>query len=424
MKKESEQSSGISLDPHNANRGTSRGKQMVETSLEKYGAGRSILVDKHKRVIAGNKTFEQAKARGLKVRIIETTGEELIVVQRTDLDLNQKKAQELAIADNRSSEVGLLWDPEVLASLQIDKSQFFSDAELKALLVGLDSTGAVAIPPAKPDKAAALAKKWGTKLGQVWIIGDHRLMCGDSLKAEDVKRLMNGEKAKLCATDPPYLVSYDAKNHPQHFADKMKNPGKNKEWNGHYADKKAGTDLMPFYCGFLDLALDVCTPNAGIYVWHAMQRAADVQAAMEASGILVHQQIIWFKNKATLGHSFYMWAHEPCLFGWKKGYKPRRNGGGGYPSTVWQVDVPTLPGKETRHPTEKPTELFVRPMKMHTSEGDLCYEPFSGSGTSLASAQSIGRRCYAMELAPGFAAVALERMTEMGLEPKLSKKGN
>jgi DNA modification methylase len=210
------------------------------------------------------------------------------------------------------------------------------------------------------------------------------------------------------------LVSYDAKNHPsKDFSD-----GKNKDWKGRYADKQKTEPLGPFYEAFLRQALAVCEEDAGIYVWHASQRQVEVEKAMRDCGILVHQQIIWVKNKPVLTHSFYMWQHEPCFFGWKQGNKPKRNPGI-FPTTVWQIDVPVLPGVESRHPTEKPLELFATPILLHTQPGELCYEPFSGSGTHLCAAERTGRRCFAMEIELAFVAVALERLSDMGLKPKL-----
>jgi hypothetical protein len=203
------------LDEKNANKGTKRGRDLLADSLDTFGAGRSVLVDCKNRVIAGNKTVEAARAAGLRsIAVIETDGSSLVAVQRGDLDLTRdKKARELAIADNRVGELDLEWNSEVLASLDADLSQFWRENELSALLKGFrdDDIGA---PEPKLDQAAELQKKWKTKLGQVWQIGKHRLMCGDSSDASDVSALMNGKSARLCATDPPYLVSYDAKNHP------------------------------------------------------------------------------------------------------------------------------------------------------------------------------------------------------------------
>jgi DNA modification methylase len=403
------------LDEKNANKGTKRGRELLGQSLEKYGAARSVVVDSKNRVIAGNKTVEAARAAGMKsISVIETDGSSLVAVQRADLDLRtDKKARELAIADNRISEIDLDWNPEVLAALDVDLTQFWSEGELKTLLKDFVGDG-LSAPAPKIDQADELRKKWNTKRGQIWSIRRHRLMCGGSTNPTDVAALMDGQIAKLCATDPPYLVSYDAKNHPsKDFSD-----GKNKDWKGRYADKEKSEPLGPFYRAFLQEALKVCDERAAIYVWHASQRQMEVEKAMRDCGILVHQQIIWVKNKPVLTHSFYMWQHEPCFFGWKQGYKPTRNTGD-FPTTVWHVDVPVLPGVESRHPTEKPLKLFTVPIQLHTKSGDVCYEPFSGSGTHLCAAESTGRRCFAMEIEPAFVAVALERLSEMGLEPKV-----
>jgi DNA modification methylase len=408
------------LDAKNANKGTKRGRQLLGKSLEKYGAARSVVVDRNNRVIAGNKTVEAARAAGVKsISVIETDGSSLVAVQRGDLDLKRdKKARELAIADNRAGEIDLEWNPEVLASLDIDLKQFWNENELNVLLKDFRNAQ-LSAPEPKLDQAAELQKKWKTKRNQIWEIGDHRLMCGDSTNGSDVAALMNGATGKLCATDPPYLVSYDAKNHPsKNFSD-----GKNKDWRERYADKQKSEPLGPFYEAFLRRALAVCEDDAAIYVWHASQRQLEVEKAMRNSGILVHQQIIWVKNKPVLTHSFYMWQHEPCFFGWKQGKRPKRNPGA-FPTTVWQIDVPVLPGVESRHPTEKPLGLFTTPILLHTQVGDVCFEPFSGSGTHLCAAQNTGRRCFAMEIQPAFVAVAIERLSEMGLEPKVVSANN
>jgi DNA modification methylase len=407
--------SALVLDVENANKGRRRGRELLEASLDKYGAGRSVLVDRHDRVIAGNKTVEAARAVGMEsITVIETDGSSLVAVRRGDLDLKKdKKARELAIADNRVGELDLEWNPEVLATLDVDLKQFWNENELNSLLKGFRSAD-FAAPEPKLDQAAELQKKWKTGRGQIWEIGGHRLMCGDCTKGSDVAALMEGNTAKLCATDPPYLVSYDAKNHPsKDFSD-----GKNKDWKGRYADKQKTEPLGPFYEAFLRQALAVCEADAAIYVWHASQRQIGVEKAMRACGIWVHQQIIWVKNKPVLTHSFYMWQHEPCFFGWKQGNKPKRNQGD-FPTTVWQINVPILPGVESRHPTEKPIQLFVTPILLHTQSGDVCYEPFSGSGTHLCAAENTGRRCFATEIEPTFVAVALERLSEMSLKPKL-----
>tara|TARA_R100000808_G_scaffold9072_1_gene25215 strand:- start:375 stop:965 length:591 start_codon:yes stop_codon:yes gene_type:complete len=193
--------SDLTFDSNNANRGTERGTRTLETSLQQYGAGRSILIDKNGTIIAGNKTAEVAGQIGIEsVRVVETTGNELVAVQRTDLDLtSDAEARELAYADNRVGELSLDWDSSALLNdieNGIDVSKFFSDNEIDKLL-GPKPTEDV---PA-PDATAELQEKWGTERGQVWTIGRHRLMCGDSTSCAVVLERMSqmGLEAELAS---------------------------------------------------------------------------------------------------------------------------------------------------------------------------------------------------------------------------------
>jgi DNA modification methylase len=141
----------------------------------------------------------------------------------------------------------------------------------------------------------------------------------------------------------------------------------------------------------------------------------------ERYGAFVHQQIVWVKDRPILTRSWYMWQHEPCFFGWVKGQKPERTADD-YPPTVWQI--PTVPaGEHTDHPTSKPVELFAIPMAQHTRLGDVCYEPFAGSGSQHVAGEQLGRLVYGLELQPVFVAVILERLAGMGLEPQLVDEG-
>jgi hypothetical protein len=185
------------LDEKNANKGTKRGRELLGNSLEKYGAGRSVVVDRHNRVIAGNKTVEAAVAAGMKsIAVIETDGSSLVAVQRGDLDLKKdKKARELAIADNRVGELDLEWNPEVLASLDVDLKQFWNENELNALLKDFRSDDSSA-PEPKIDQAAELQKKWKTERGQFF-----RLEAGKQTEAQS-RRLPNYGLADRCTCFP------------------------------------------------------------------------------------------------------------------------------------------------------------------------------------------------------------------------------
>ncbi len=181
---------------------------------------------------------------------------------------------------------------------------------------------------------------------------------------------------------------------------------------------------VALYRGFVSAAIrHAITRNAAWYCWHASRRQMMLESIWNEFGAFAHQQIIWVKSRAVLTYSVYLWQHEPCLFGWIKGEKPqilRARAGeaaGELPTTVWEV--PSSEVETDADPTSKPCKLFTLPMELHTEPGEICYEPFSGSGSQLVAAQQVGRRCYAIEKSPPFVAVALERMAALGLKPQL-----
>ncbi len=348
------------------------------------------------------------------------------------LDLNEAEADKLlltldplaSLAESNSERIGAL--------LQTVKTDSAAVEELFRRTAGDRLWNLIhpqAEPPALIDKAGELRKKWGTEAGQLWRIGDHRLLCSDATKTEDVARLMGDERAVLFATDPPYAVGYDGRSHPQSWANRGA-ANRNKDWSGEYIEAKsadvkndlqAGIDL---YRGFIKTALDCAiVRNAAWYLWHASKRHSMVEQVWSEFGAFVHQQIIWVKTRPVLTYSTYLWQHEPCLYGWIEGEKPKTRRsqvgatGDAFPTTVWQV--PSSEVETDAHPTSKPCRLFSLPIEMHTEPGDICFEPFCGSGSQLVAAQQTGRRCYAIEKSPPFVAVALERMAAMGLKPEL-----
>jgi len=400
--------SELTADARNANKGTARGAAMIRASLRDYGAGRSVLLDRNGAIIAGNKTVENAGALGHKdVIVVQTDGSQLVAVQRTDLDLKDPRARQLAIADNRSAEVSLEWDAETLKGLVgdgVDIAPFWSGDELEKLwpqnaelLTQEDEVPPVPVEPI-------------SKLGDLWILGEHRLLCGDSTKARDVQRLMNGEKAVLLATDPPYGVGLRLEdNHEASNAAK----GTTKSYRHFEAimgDDLDGDKLQTFIEAVFHATLPSLTQNAAWYLWHAqLSQGFFAAAAAAAANLLIHRQIIWVKPHFVFGRGDYHWQHELCFYGWVKGHRPKFYGERNQ-STVWALDEGGgVIRKDQSHPSQKPVELFVRPIRNHTKAGEVCFEPFAGSGSQIIAAQKTARRCFAMEIEPRYVDVCVER---------------
>jgi len=237
----------------------------------------------------------------------------------------------------------------------------------------------------------------------------HRLMCADSTDKASVERLMNEEKAGLMATDPPYCVEYHGGNHPRSLSNSELVKDK------HHADYQETGLGKNFFLQFLKVALDAAlSERPAIYQWHAHKRQAMVEECWGECGLMIHQQLIWAKARPVLTFSHMLWAHEPCFYGWIKGKPPARKPPA-TATTLWKLDQQGLQGI---HPTEKPVAVFAWPMEWHLEKGEVAFEPFAGSGTSLVAAEQTGRLCYAIEKAPAFVACTLERLSVLGLESR------
>ncbi|RPJ50327.1 MAG: DNA methylase [Methanobacteriota archaeon] len=392
---------GLTLDPQNANKGTPRGAQMVEDSLRQYGAGRSILVDRHGVVIAGNKTLSAAVALGLEDAIVvPTDGRRLVVVQRTDLDLaTDAAAMELGVLDNRASEVGLSWDAPILQSLAkagADLSVMFTADELAGLIAKhLEPQEGLTDPDATPDLRVT-----EIQAGDLFELGGHRLLCGSSTDAEDVQRVLAGDVPLLMVTDPPYGVDYD--------------PTWRRGIRGSFADVKADglvtnddqADWTPAWELF---------PGDVAYVWHGAMHSGVVEASLMMAKFETRAQIVWAKQMAPITRGHYRWQHEPCWYAVRKGSTAHWIGDHSQ-TTVWPIrNLNTVGGKSTNpgdavathHGTQKPVDCVAFAIRNHSCTE--IYEPFSGSGTALIAAEQLGRKCYAVELEPQYVQAAIDR---------------
>lgn len=383
----------VFLSPSNPRQNESAVPQ-VAASIRRFGWRQPLVARPTGQVIAGNTRLKAAKSLGMaEVPVVWFEGSDI-------------EATAYSIADNRSHEFAE-WDDAALVKILEElrgedalEGVGYSDADIDALLDEL--AGAPAIgdvddpgPEAPPDKPVS-------RQGDLWLLGHHKLLCGDSTKADEVARVVGGEKAALLSTDPPYCVDYTGMDRPIHDG---KPSGK--DWSHVYREVDI-EDLGEF----LDAVFKACLPNiidaAPIYVWHAHVQQPVIAATFEKHGLLLHQILCWIKPTATFGHSYYRWRHEPCAFGWKRGHKPAH--GFGQVDSVWEVDwegKSRVVGNE--HPTQKPLRLFEIPMEQHTRQGALVLEPFSGSGSQIIAAERIGRRCRAVEISPAFVDVAVRR---------------
>jgi DNA modification methylase len=360
----------------------------IAGSIRAFGFNNPVLVDGANGIIAGHGRLLAARQLGLAT---------VPTIELAHLSAAQKRAY--ILADNKLAEQAG-WDEELLAlelgdlaALDFDLTLTgFDTAELDRLLAfdpdgGNDGTPPVVIP--EPPRNPA------SRTGDLWLLGEHRLLCGDATSHADVRRLMNGGRAALFATDPPYLVDYDGSNHPT----------RNKDWSQSYGvtwdDSSQGPEL---YDGFIAAAI---AEDAAWYCWHASRRQAMLEACWERAGAFVHQQLIWVKDRGVLTRSHYLWKHEPCFMGWRRGKRPPKVADRTLPST-WE-----MPGfardERPDHPTPKPLEAFGIPMRQHVERGGLCYEPFCGSGAQIMAGEANGRRVHAMEISPAYVDVAVLR---------------
>jgi DNA modification methylase len=251
-----------------------------------------------------------------------------------------------------------------------------------------------------PDDAVERSANPRCRLGDLFHLGDHRLLCGDSTNPTTVKRLLGKDKPDLMMTDPPYGVSYDPAWRNQAGVGLAPGRSLGKVENDDRAD---WTDAWKLFPG--DVA----------YVWHGGLHSVEVASSLVASGFELRCQIIWAKQHFALSRGDYHWQHEPCWYAHRKGHKAPWLGDRKQ-ATLWSVQTTggfgsskDAANERTGHGTQKPVELFRRALANHTQDGDACYEPFSGSGSQIIAAEQLGRRCFAMEIDPGYVRAAVTR---------------
>ena len=352
----------------------------VAESMEQVGYITPIVIDENRQILAG-----ETRCKALKKRRVKRDK----VLQVFGLTEEQKKKYRLL--DNKVGEIAE-WDPELLAGEleEVDFGDFdFGFDELMAELTDTSEEDGAPLSTAVEDDAdIVLPEEPKAKRGDIYQLGAHRLMCGDSTDPADVARLMDGKAADLLLTDPPYNVNYEGGTGLTIQNDNMEDA----------AFRKFLRDA--FAC-----ADGVMKPGAAFYIWHADSEGYNFRGACHDIGWQVRQCLIWNKNALVLGRQDYQWKHEPCLYGWKGGashtwLSDRTQ------TTVLDFDKPT---RSEIHPTMKPIGLFDYQIRNSCPVGGAVLDLFNGSGTTIMACEQNGRSAYTMELDPRYVDAAIDR---------------
>ena len=376
----------LSLDPKNARKHSARNLEAIAASLEKFGQRKPIVVHRGV-VLAGNGTLEAAKSLGWT---------EIDVAEVPD-DWDNDTAKAYALADNRTAELAE-WDESELAKqlLELVDADWNIEElgfEVPALsdIDGDKDEDEVPEPPVEPK----------TKLGDIYQLGRHRLMCGDSTDLTSVERLMGGTKANMLFTDPPYGVDYEGVNN----------------------DFLKGEKFREFLTIALKNAFNIMEEGSNAYVWHADIHAYECIGAFRDAGFTQAKPSViqWVKDSLVLSQGDYHLRNEPCLYGWKAG-KNRVRVADRTQDTIWEFPKPR---KADGHPTMKPIALCERAINNSSLKNSVIFDLFAGSGSTLIACEQTKRICYAIELDPKYCDVIVTRWENLtGLKAELVNVSN
>lgn len=377
------------LKPYEKNARTHNEEQIdkISKSIKEFGFINPVLIDSDYGIIAGHGRILGAKKIGMT---------EVPCLFIEDLTEEQKRAY--IIADNKLSE-DAGWDMEILKEELTILNDMDFDIELTGFTLNDIDIDFEEDEVLEDDYEVEVPEESKSKLGNIYQLGNHRLMCGDSTSIDDVKKLMNDIKADLFITDPPYNVNYEGGTQ-----DKLKILNDNMDNNSFRQFLKDA-----FYS-----ATEVMKAGAVFYIWHSDSEGYNFRGACYDNDLQVKQCLIWYKNSLVMGRQDYQWKHEPCLYGWKKGthnwYADRKQ------TTVLEFDKPT---KNDLHPTMKPVDLIGYQVKNSSKENDIVLDLFGGSGSTLIACEQLNRNCYMMELDPKYIDVIIDRWEQFTGEKAL-----
>ena len=345
----------------------------VAESIRQFGFRQPIVLDKDNVIIIGHCRWLASKK--LKLETVPCHYAE---------DLNEEQVLKLRNLDNKLNESE--WDYDLLKDqvINIDFTGFDLDWGIPDIDEEPQEIVEDIIPEVNNEEPPI------TKPGDIWQLGEHRLMCGDSTDKETVAKLMNGSQADLLLTDPPYNVNYQGKTKSEM---KIEN------------DSMSDADFKEFLLKAFERAYEQLKDGGTFYVWYASREHINFESALNEVGLQVRQQLIWVKNSLVLSRQDYHWRHEPCLYGWKDGaphnwYSDRTQ------TTVLEFNRPVKNGD---HPTMKPLDLIGYQIKNSSKKDDLVIDLFGGSGSTLIACEQLNRKCYTMELDPKYCDVIIKR---------------
>lgn len=377
-----------SYNPRKALKPGDKEYEKIKRSIEEFGYCEPVIVNSDMTIIGGHQ----------RVTVLKDLGYSEIDCIVIDIDKTKERALNIAL-----NKITGEWNKELLADLIAE----LQDSDFDVTFTGFDPPEIEQLMNSVHDKEiveddfdidSQLQQPTVTREGDLWLLGEHRLVCGDSTLPETYDLLMAGRKANLVVTDPPYNVDYEGS------AGKIKN------------DKMAEEQFEKFlFAAYVNMEQNMMD-DASIYVFHSDSHGLAFRRAFEEAGFYLSGCCIWKKNSLVLGRSPYQWLHEPVLFGWKKGgrhqwYADRKQ------TTVWEYDKPK---KNDLHPTMKPVNLIAYPIKNSSMSNCIVLDPFGGSGSTLVAADQLKRICYTVELDPKYADVIVNRyLAQVGSDEKI-----
>ena len=366
----------------------------VEASIKEFGFRNPVIVwrnaDGMLEVVAGHARITAAKNLGMR---------KVPCVSCDDLSDAQRRAYTLV--DNQTTMM-TGWDSDMLAyELDVLSDEF----DMTSLGFTDEMVGMADEVEAEDDEMPEVVE-CRAKRGEIWQLGAHRIMCGDSTCREDVEKLVGGGFCDLLLTDPPYNVALGQHMRPSELKQLHRRTDGLVIENDSWEDEDA---FVRFLKSAFDNAMAALNPGAAFYIWHADNQRMNFLKACEQSGMTIRECLVWAKNTFALGRQDYQWRHEPCLYGWKDGaahnwYSDRKQ------STVLEFDKPSA---NAEHPTMKPVGLMAYLIQNSTKRGDTVLDVFGGSGSTLIACEETGRKCLSMELDPHYCDVIIARWEEL-----------